>query len=112
KKCEAWSDGDGSSDAQPSMPSRPPGAAAGTALSAGAGEPGGANDSGALGNGTHEPNLTPMPVSGLGLHSGVVAIAAGADHTLALKADGTVWVMTAQVEHHVKTKLAKARKAA
>jgi len=41
-----------------------------------------------------------------------VAIAAGAAHTLALKADGTVWVMTAQVEHHVKTKLAKARKAA
>ena len=34
------------------------------------------------------PSTTPVPVSGL---SGVTAVAAGAAHSLALKADGTVW---------------------
>jgi alpha-tubulin suppressor-like RCC1 family protein len=53
----------------------------------------GFNSDGELGNGTVQPfspNGTdvPGPVSGL---SGVVAIAAGAEHGLALKSDGTVW---------------------
>jgi alpha-tubulin suppressor-like RCC1 family protein len=53
----------------------------------------GFNNDGELGNGTVQmfsPNGTdvPGPVSGL---SGVVAIAAGAEHSLALKSDGTVW---------------------
>ena len=50
----------------------------------------GANTGGALGNGTTDPNLTPMQVSGLGSGSGVVALAAGLPIALALKSDGTV----------------------
>ena len=49
----------------------------------------GYNSYGEAGNGTTSPmQPTPVQVSGL---SGVVAIAAGSYHTLALKNDGTVW---------------------
>ena len=51
----------------------------------------GLNNYGQLGNGTTSgstPNPTAVQVSGL---SGVSAIAAGANHSLALKTDGTVW---------------------
>src|SRR5439155_1486868 len=65
----------------------------------------GDNRSGQLGDGTHDanPHTTPRQVIGPGgLLSGVVslaagddysiaAIAAGANHSLALKSDGTVW---------------------
>ena len=47
----------------------------------------GCNDSGQLGNGTTTDSDVPVAVSGLG---GVTAIAAGADHSLALLSDGTV----------------------
>jgi len=46
------------------------------------------NGSGQLGNGTFTNSNTPAQVSGL---SGVTAIAGGAEHSLALKSDGTVW---------------------
>ena len=52
----------------------------------------GHNDSGQLGDGTRTTGYagrsTPMPVPGL---TGVRMIAAGGDHTVALKTDGTVW---------------------
>ena len=52
----------------------------------------GANESGQLGDGSrgtpYTGRATPAAVVGL---SGVVAIAAGLDHSLALKADGSVW---------------------
>ena len=50
----------------------------------------GSNVTGQLGDGTTTPRLTPLQVFGLGPDSGVVAIAAGGGHSLALKADGTV----------------------
>src|SRR5204863_462718 len=40
------------------------------------------------GSGSSNANPTPQQVSGL---SGVIAIAAGCNHSLALKSDGTVW---------------------
>ena len=47
------------------------------------------NSFGQLGDGTITTNrLTPVQVSGL---SGITAIAAGGEHSLALKQDGTVW---------------------
>ena len=51
----------------------------------------GNNASGELGDGS-APNdqHTPVTVSGLGAGTGVVAVAAGASHALALKSDGTV----------------------
>ena len=50
----------------------------------------GKNQNGQIGDGTLYTNrLAPVQVSGL---TGVVAIAAGTEHTVALKGDGTVWV--------------------
>ncbi len=49
----------------------------------------GSNDTGQLGvGGTATMSAYPLPVSGL---SGVVAVAAGASHSLALRSDGSVW---------------------
>ncbi|OLD64987.1 MAG: hypothetical protein AUI47_03400, partial [Acidobacteria bacterium 13_1_40CM_2_68_5] len=50
----------------------------------------GYNDSGQLGNGTTSTNPTSTPVQVSDL-IGIVAIAAGGYHSLALKADGSVW---------------------
>ncbi|MFM1751820.1 MAG: hypothetical protein RL119_782 [Actinomycetota bacterium] len=44
----------------------------------------GSNSHGRLGNGTTTNSLVPVDVSGLGLGSGVTAIAAGVDHTCAI----------------------------
>ena len=49
----------------------------------------GGNASGELGDGTNEPRLAPVPVS-VPLLSGVVAVAAGSNHSLALLSNGTV----------------------
>lgn len=54
----------------------------------------GLNTYGGLGDGTTTDSNTPVQVKGLGgvgYLTGVVAIAAGAGHGLALKSDGTVW---------------------
>src|SRR5215471_15805263 len=52
----------------------------------------GSDNQGNLGRGTmNQPSNVPVPVSGLGCNSGVIAIAAGANAGYALKADGTVW---------------------
>src|SRR5512143_769477 len=48
----------------------------------------GRNDKGQLGDGTTTFRPTPVPVTNL---TGVVALAAGEFHSLALKDDGTVW---------------------
>jgi alpha-tubulin suppressor-like RCC1 family protein len=50
----------------------------------------GGNDSGQLGNGTTTGHVGFYSVSVSGL-SGVMAIAAGSDHSVALKSNGTVW---------------------
>ncbi len=54
----------------------------------------GSNQNGQLGNGTTNQSNVPVQVvgsGGAGVLSDVVAIAAGGDHTVALKSDGTVW---------------------
>jgi uncharacterized repeat protein (TIGR01451 family) len=53
----------------------------------------GFNHDGELGNGdaTGATQLSPVAVSGFGNGSGVIAIAAGHFHSLALKSDGTEW---------------------
>jgi alpha-tubulin suppressor-like RCC1 family protein len=58
----------------------------------------GLNDSGQLGDGTTTDRVAPAVVTGLGPGSGVVAVAAGYDHSLAVKSDGTVlaWGSNAQ----------------
>ena len=48
----------------------------------------GDNESGELGNGTTLSSYVPVQVNGL---NGIVAIAAGEAHSLALKKDGSVW---------------------
>jgi hypothetical protein len=50
----------------------------------------GKNDLGQLGRSPSVSDLIPTAVSGLGASSGVVAIAAGYSHTVALKTDGSV----------------------
>lgn len=54
----------------------------------------GRNGHGRLGDGTTNDRFTPAPVkdaNGTGVLSNVIAVAAGDAHSLALKADGTVW---------------------
>ncbi len=54
----------------------------------------GANWDGELGNGSVDGNVNlahPVPGAVIGLATGVQRLAAGAYHTLALKADGTLW---------------------
>jgi len=50
----------------------------------------GANGSGQLGDGTLSQHTVPAPVPALSVGSGVVAVAAGAAHSLSLAADGSV----------------------
>src|SRR5439155_1351753 len=72
-----------------------------TAIAAGAGHnlalerhhstrAGGRRVGGELGDGTTTNRTTPVGVTGLGVGSGVVAIATGEGHSLALKSDGSV----------------------
>jgi alpha-tubulin suppressor-like RCC1 family protein len=51
----------------------------------------GANSNGQLGDGTTLSKTTPIQVTGFGPNSGIIAIAAGASHALALSFDGTLW---------------------
>jgi uncharacterized repeat protein (TIGR01451 family) len=53
----------------------------------------GFNKTGQLGNAdpSNADQGVPVAVSGFGIGSGVIAIAAGVDHSLALKSDGTEW---------------------
>ena len=48
----------------------------------------GKNDNGQLGDGTTEGKSVPVQIESL---SGVIALAAGSYHSLALKGDGSVW---------------------
>ena len=51
----------------------------------------GRNNNGQLGIGSTGDRATPVQVTGLGAGSGVIAVAAGYGHSLAVKADGSVW---------------------
>ncbi len=51
----------------------------------------GYNNSGQLGDGTIQQRTSPVPVSTATGMSGIVAVAAGLSHTLALTSSGTVW---------------------
>jgi len=54
----------------------------------------GFNDKGQLGNGSNATSRAPVQVrgpGGVGFLTNVVAVTAGVDHSLALRADGTVW---------------------
>ena len=51
----------------------------------------GRNNYGQLGDGTTTDSDTPVQAGGSSPLSGIIAIAAGESHTLALKNDGTVW---------------------
>lgn len=51
----------------------------------------GVNAHGQLGNGTTNPSPGPSRPGRVGLGGSVIAIAAGMDHSLALRQDGTVW---------------------
>jgi alpha-tubulin suppressor-like RCC1 family protein len=51
----------------------------------------GVNTLGQLGDGTLNNALIPVQTSGLGPGSGVIAIAAGLSHAVAVKSDGSVW---------------------
>ena len=56
--------------------------------------PGGSTLGGALGDGTTTQRVTPTAVKGVGgtgTLGGIVAVAGGEAHSLALKGDGTVW---------------------
>ncbi len=51
----------------------------------------GANALGGVGDGTFTTRLSPVQVSGLGAGSGVTAVATGLSHSVAAKADNSVW---------------------
>lgn len=51
----------------------------------------GSNESGQLGDGTWDDSLIPVQVGGKKGLANIVAIAAGYDHSVALRKDGTVW---------------------
>ncbi len=50
----------------------------------------GANDAGQLGNGTNTASAVPVSLASTGL-TGVQAVAAGYDHVVVMKTDGTLW---------------------